>query len=32
MYGADIVTNGEEQEVVVGEDGTVIERGRKEDD
>jgi hypothetical protein len=32
MYAAEIVVNGEEQEVRIAEDGTVIERGKKEDD
>lgn len=32
VYGADIVVNGAEQEVIVAEDGTVLQRGKKEDD
>lgn len=32
VYGADIIVNGAEQEVVVAEDGTVLQRGMKEKD
>lgn len=32
VYGAEILANGEEKEVIVAEDGRVLERGRKEDD
>jgi hypothetical protein len=32
VYGADIVVNGQEREVIVAEDGKVIERGKKEED
>jgi hypothetical protein len=32
VYSTDIVVNGKEQEVIVAEDGTVIERGGKDDD
>lgn len=32
MYGAEIVVKGEEQELFVAENGTVIQRGKKEDD
>lgn len=32
VYGADIVVNGAEQELIVGQDGTVLQRGKKEED